>query len=336
VIESPAPVVVREWSATESNFEDVSGAVTVDGFPIVGALVEVDGYRLPSPTDAEGRYVYPVDATLPKRHRVQVADVSNAKIDGYRVSEEEAAALETATGWVNVSYEVLDLETETLEDGNIRVSGRLAFASGEPPPPAVLTSYRLIGLVTDAQGGPVEGAIVSVRTGDRDFWTFSEPTDTRGAYLSVFGASDRLGSDPVPMTVRVSIGDESVSYLVDERVMFERLSSARMDITLPPEGFAPALPLPEPFVGAVYEGVIVGVSGDGLAATPVSNAWPEEDGRFEFTLPPGFSGSSLPLFVTPAEIFAAEGGPGVRIDPVTWPAELDPTWPQELIPVDFP
>jgi hypothetical protein len=335
-ISTPETVVIREWGATESNVEEVSATVTLDGFPIVGALVEVDGYRLPSPTDAEGRFVHPVDATLAKRHQVRVVDVASATVDGYRISEEEAAALDAAAGWINVTYEVLDLGTEKLADGNVRVSGRLAFASGEPPPPVALTSYRLIGLVTDAEGAVVQGAVVSVRTADQGFWTFSEPTDTRGAYAMVFGASDQVGSDPVPMTVRVSIGEESVSYLFEERALFERLASSRMDIMVPPEGFAPALPLPETFPGAVYQGVVVGLSIDGQAATPIENAWPDEEGRFEFILAAGFSGSSLPLFVTPVEIFSAEGGPGVRIDPITWPVELDPSWPQELFPVDFP
>ena len=41
------------------------------------------------------------------------------------------------------------------------------------------------------------GAVVVARTNDRDFWTFSAPSDANGHYTSLFHASDELDTDPV-------------------------------------------------------------------------------------------------------------------------------------------
>ena len=57
----------------------------------------------------------------------------------------------------------------------------------------------------------MQGATVVTRTTDRDFWTFSLPTDANGRYVSFFSASDEQGSDPVQLNVQVAVGQRSYS-----------------------------------------------------------------------------------------------------------------------------
>ena len=65
----------------------------------------------------------------------------------------------------------------------------------------LLYSYELKGTITDSNGNPLEGAIVTTRTNDRQYWTQSRPTGENGSYASFLVAADQEGDDPVPMTV---------------------------------------------------------------------------------------------------------------------------------------
>jgi hypothetical protein len=337
-IETPPAYEIRTWTADGDNVNEAKGRVTIDGIPVVGAIVAVDGYRIPEPTGADGSFTYPVDATVPIRHTATVVDVSNATVDGYRLSPEETQAVEQASGAFETTWSLTGVQAERRPDGTVRITGKVGFADGSPPPPVVLTSYRLTGTIRSADGKPVEGAIVSVRTLDRDFWTFSEPSDADGRYSSDFSASDRLGSDPAPFTVRVSIGDSAVSYLPGEYVLFTRLQSARMDIVLPPDGYAPALPAPVVEPGSMVEGVLVGAtSADGESIKPVEARWPAEDGTFELVLPASASGTTVSLWTTTMEVFSrTEPAPGGPIDVDAWPARLGPEVPRDVVQVDLP
>ena len=98
------------------------------------------------------------------------------------------------------------------------------------------------------------------RTTDRDFWTFSLPSNSNGHYVSFFSASDEQGSDPVQLNVQVAVGQRSYSAGL-ANVDFKRLSSATMDVKLPASGLGLPLPKSSPEDGAVYRGLIVGVLG---------------------------------------------------------------------------
>src|SRR5581483_7596637 len=106
-------------------------------------------------------------------------------------------------------------------------------STGAGPPPVVLYTYQLSGTVVDASGKPVQGAIVVTRTADRDFWTFSSPTDADGHYSSFFSASDESGADPVPLAVQVAVGQVSYGGAQGTTFNFKRVRSATMDLRLP-------------------------------------------------------------------------------------------------------
>ena len=55
----------------------------------------------------------------------------------------------------------------------------------------------------------MQGAYVVSRTNDRDYWTFSEPTNAAGQYVSFFPASDLTEADPVEFSVQVADGRTS-------------------------------------------------------------------------------------------------------------------------------
>ena len=142
------------------------------------------------------------------------------------------------------------------------MTGRAVRADGAPAPPVVLLTYRLSG--TDhGRGGqdPSQGATVVTRTLDRDFWTFSEPSNASGRYDSFFSASDKVGSDPCRSACRSPTGKRLVHDRTPERRPFKRLRSAAMDVAWLPLGRDVRSPRRRLEAGAIYRGLLVGVSG---------------------------------------------------------------------------
>jgi hypothetical protein len=206
------------------------------------------------------------------------------------------------------------------------------FASGKPVPPVALYTYQLSGTITDAGGKPVVGAIVVTRTGDRDFWTFSKPSDSTGHYTSFFSASDEGGDNPVPLTVQVASGPVSFSSGVTPTVKFNELQSATLNIQLPGSATAVmALPTPSSYTGAIYEGVLMGVSSVNGLIKPLSESWPDKNGRFRITLPAAVRGKKLAVWEDLGQFFSSfPGTPGGRFDMKSYPTKVLDRFPQSM------
>src|SRR5205085_8016111 len=151
-------------------------------------------------------------------------------------------------------------------------------------PAARLLTYQLSGTITDASGKPVQGAVVITRTQDRDFWTHSSATDANGHYTSFFAASDETDADPISLAVGVALGSVSYGGNVGTNVNFARLKSATMNIQLG-NGTQYTVQQPTSYAGAVYSGLVVGVTVGGKVVKPLAETWPSANGSFSMTLP---------------------------------------------------
>jgi PQQ-dependent dehydrogenase (methanol/ethanol family) len=330
-IVTQAPVAVQLWSVARPNTQIVSGRLLLAGKPVVGAAMQVDAYTVQGRTNARGAFFYRVDTTLPQRHVVRVLRLANARIGGRPVTASERAALLRAAGGFSVGYRVNDLHAQ-VSGGHVVVTGRLSYADNSPPPPVVLYTYRLSGTITDAAGKPVAGATVVTRTQDRDFWTFSQPSDSAGHYVSFFTASDKVGANPVPLTVQVASGTISYASAAGKNVNFTALRSATMNVQLPASATAAlALPSATSFPGAVYQGTLVGVSGPGGVIKPLSATWPDARGRFTLVLPSSARGKALRVWEDYSTFFqSASARPGGGIDTAIWPGIPPGDQPQGL------
>jgi hypothetical protein len=273
-----------------------------------------------------------VDTTLPQRHVASVASVKRAKLGGRALSSADRAAVLGLHNGFSVGYQISGLHTSRGSGGNVVLTGRALFASGKAVPPVALYTYQLSGTVTDSSGKPVYGAIVVSRTQDRDFWTFSKPTDRTGHYTSFFAASDELGADPVALSVQVASGSVSFSSGVTATVKFSALKSAVLDIKLPstPTGVM-ALPTPNSYEGAVYEGLVLGVSGAHGMIRPLSASWPDGNGRFRITLPASARGQKLNVWEDLGQFFSSFAAtPGGRFDMKSYPAQVLQRYPQGM------
>ncbi len=324
------------WKATSSNQVSVTGKVTVAGKPVWGVRVAVDRFVVPAATGADGTFTYRVDATLARRHPVTLIDAGSAKVGGRPATSAEKAALRQTTSGITVGYRIADLRTSRRPNGTVTVTGRAVRADDVPAPSVVLLSYRLEGTITDAQGKPAQGATVVTRTQDRNFWTFSQPSDANGHYISFFSASDLVGSNPVPITVQVALG--RTTYTSGQRVVnFARLKSATMDVKLPGSGTTMPLPDATPFAGAIYRGLLVGVTGANGVIKPLAASWPDARGRFSLTLPASVRGKTLRFWQSDFQSYSRfPAQAGGAVDLAAWPTALSPRVSRDTAFVTIP
>lgn len=335
-ITTQAGLVVRAWLASSSNTQAVSGRVLLGSTPVSGVRLAVRGYALPALTSKDGSFRYPADSTIPLRHVVTIVSAAKARVNGRALTRSERAALVGLHAGFSVGYRVSGLKTRVQKDGTVLVSGRISSAQGGNPPSVALYTYRLTGVVTNSSGDPVPGAVVVTRTQDRDFWTFSNPSDSLGRYTSFFAASDETPADPVILSVQVAVGANSYGLPLGVNVGFARLESATMNIQLPPAGTGLPAPKPVSYAGAVYEGMLVGVSGPGVVK-PVAAHWPDARGNFSFVLPASMRGKRVRVWESFQQLFqTSKTGPGGPIDLDGWPTGLLPAVPRDLATLTLP
>jgi PQQ-dependent dehydrogenase (methanol/ethanol family) len=328
-IVAQSAVTVRPWDANSSNVVSVAGRVLWNGHPVAGAHVKVDGYYVPAATAKDGSFHFDTDVTLPARRVIRVSSVSGATVGGKRLSAGQQSAVLGAHGGVSVGYAFTGLHAR-VSGGNVVITGRIVGSRRQVPPLVRLLTYQLSGTITNASGQPVQGAVVITRTQDRDFWTHSSASDANGHYTSYFAASDETSADPVSLAVGVALGNTAYGGNVGTNVDFARLKSATMNIQLG-NGTSYTVQKPTSFTGAVYSGLVVGVTAGGRVIKPISETWPSVNGSFTMTLPGSVRGKVLTFWQNQRQAFshfpARAGG---RIDLSAWPAQLGDAVPTGL------
>jgi hypothetical protein len=199
----------------------------------------------------------------------------------------------------------------------------------------LLYSYELKGKVTDANGNPVRGAVVTTRTTDRQYWTQSRPSGANGSYASFLVASDQEGDDPVPMQVGVAVGGTAYTEPATDTIDFTKVSSATLDIQLPASTTTPLAKSalqPQAVAGAIYQGLLVGVvGGKSGVIRPVSATWPDRNGRFRLVLPRSARGQKLQFWEAQRQFFStAVAKPGGSVDLSIYPKSLPVDAPQAV------
>ena len=336
-IQTQGGLAVRGWNANSSNTQNATGRVVLGSKPVAGVQVRVDGYTLPGKTLKDGSFVYPADITVARRHVITIVSAAGASVAGRRLGKRESDALVGMQAGFSVAYPVTNLHASVQKNGNVLVQGRVASVEGAPPPLVSLFTYRLTGVITDSSGKPVQGAVVVTRTQDRDFWTYSTPTDSGGRYTSFFAASDESGKNPVVLSVQVAVGDNIYGLPTGVNVDFSMLKSATMNAQLPASGTGLPTPKSTSYAGAVYEGLLVGVSGAKGVVRPVSAHWPDRNGNFSLVLPASMRGKTVRFWENYRQLFqtfpATAGG---LVDLTNWPSALLPRVPQGFQTLTLP
>jgi alcohol dehydrogenase (cytochrome c) len=329
-------MVARPWNPNTSNWQFAFGQVLLGKTPVVGAQIRVDRFTIPALTGPKGGFSYSADITEPGRHDVKVVGLSRARVNGRKLSAGEQAALQAKHAGFNVAYRISNLRAKVQSNGTVLVTGLVTNSAGTAPPPVGLYTYKLGGTITDVTGKPVQGAVVVGRTNDRDFWTFSAPSDANGSYTSFFHASDETDADPVPINIGVALGATSYGGNLGTAANFTRNQSATLDIQLR-AGTAYTLAKPSSYSGAIYEGPAVGVASGGDVIKPVAERWPDTKGRFSMTLPRSVRGKTISFWQSRRLFFSRFAAtPGGKVDLASWPARLGQGTPSHLATLTLP
>jgi len=339
-VETPTGLLVKAWDPNSSNTQDVQGHVLLNGQPVVGAQVKVGGWIVPQLTDSSGAFTYPVDITEAARHQIAVVDASKATIGGKALTPAQQSAGLGSGGGFSVGYNVSNLTTSSGPSGTVVIKGRLSYGTNSAPPPVLLYSYELKGVLTDSNGNPLAGAIVTTRTNDRQYWTQSRPSGKNGSYASFLVAADQEGDNPVPMEVGVAQGSTSWAEPAADEINFAHLSSATLNMQMPAASgttLVKTLINPTAMAGAIHQGLLVGVVGKGRAITPVSATWPDTKGNFELVLPSSARGVTVAFWEAARQFFSSQATtPGGAVDLSIYPKSLPSDAPQDIATLKLP
>jgi hypothetical protein len=336
IVMETGQVTMRRWTPSSNDTVFVHGRLLLNGQGVAGARIRVDSYTLRGVTASDGSFRYPADYTLARRHIVKVVGAASARVAGKRLSAAQRSAVLRTKGAFSVAYAVKGLHARPGSGGTVVVTGRLANASGDAPPPVTLYTYRLTGKITDAGGKPVAGAFVVTRTQDRNFWTFSQPSHADGTYSSFYTASDQAGKDPVPLSMQVTLDKVSYGAPLGVTVNFAALRSASVNFQLPASPGNPVASAVTTTPGAIYQGLLVGVQGSHGVIVPVGGNWLDKHGNFRIVLPASARGQRVSIFENSRQFFATTAAPGAPVVAGAWPHQLAQTVPQRLASIVLP
>ncbi len=335
---SVSRLTIRGWTPSSNDTTPVSGRLVLDGKPVSGARIKVDSYVLPAATGSNGSFTYPVDYTLAGRHVVTVVGAAHARVAGTALSAGQQTAVLHAANAFSVAYAISNLHARLGQGGTVIITGQLANSTNVAPPTVVLYTYQLTGRITDASGKPVAGAYVVTRTQDRNFWTFSQPSNSDGEYSSFYTASDQAGKDPVPLSMQVTLGKVAYGAPLGVTVNFKALRSASVNFQLPSTASGNLVASASTTIpGAIYEGLLVGVQGPQGVIVPTGGNWPDKHGHFRIVLPASAQGTTVKLYEDGRVDFSATPAtPGGPVLSSVWPHGLPPSVPQRLASITLP
>jgi hypothetical protein len=170
---------------------------------------------------------------------------------------------------------------------------------------------------------------VITRTQDRDYWTRSNASNSNGIYTSFFTASDETTDNPVLISVGVASGSTSYGGITGTNINFERLHSSQLNIQLG-VGASYKISPPTAFGTAFYSGLLVGVSSGENVVRPLSETWPDKNGRFSMVLPAKARGHALTFFEEQRQVLSSPAAPGGKVDLTTWPRYVTAQFPRGL------
>jgi hypothetical protein len=94
---------------------------------------------------------------------------------------------------------------------------------------------------------------------------------------------------------------------------------------------------PKATLGAIYQGLLVGVSGPHGVIRPLRATWPDGTGRFTLLLPSSARGAPLVFWEDQHQLFSRRAArPGGPVDLATWPRALGQSIPRGLARVNVP
>ncbi len=301
--------VVKTWRGDGSHLYANKGRLTYGGRPVANALVQTDAHGRTIRTAQDGSFEFYVDRSLIAYKLARVTSVEEARIDGKPVGQEEAAAILSVSAAFSVYHPIEVSKVETSGDsGKVKVHARILSEAGDRISFFKADKYRIAGQVEDADGHPVQNAIVWIDRDGGEGFAKSTPTDKEGKYEMFYWPEDE------DTNLTVIVGTRRYALPEGKALKLPRNTSVDIRIRLPKEGTViddkPPTLVCTTAKGATYTGLLAGL--DVPPETPYTLTIPDQHGRFVLTVPkdtwdkrPKFFETRLTTFVGQEKILKA-------------------------------
>jgi hypothetical protein len=273
---------IMGWKQDGSQTRTVQGTVLLNGSPVSDVELQIGDNRI-AKTDDHGAFSLLIDQSNLSRTAIKIKSAGAAKVKGRVISTSEKNALLNQQTYINAAFPIkLTSPPKASPDGkSVELQAKL-ITDIHPFPTIRLDQYRITGIVLNAAGSPVQGAVVSIARDGGEGFAQSPPSDAKGYYAMPYLSDEDEDTD-----LRVSVGDKQYNLPPGRTYHFPGNTSVEVDITLPVQGTY--LIDKEPYLdskttqGAQYQGIYAGLQvPDG---TPYKLTVPLEDGSFTATLP---------------------------------------------------
>jgi hypothetical protein len=273
---------VSSWQRDGSQIETVKGKLSLDQKPIEHASIQI-GEKKKISTDQHGEFSFTVDKTAISERRITISSLDGAKIGGKVLTENQKKIIQTQTTIVSVDFpiKILKEQPDSNNPNQVVIDAQIQLEKGMKFQFPSFNSYTMHGIIKDAKGNPVKGAVVStVRSTNRDVgegFNQSKPSKEDGSYAMMY-----IPENDEETQLRINTGDIMYKLPANKFFHFPDGTSSEVDLILPEKGDIiddkpPAL-VAKTYLGANYQGVLVGVQ------TDASVTIPDEAGNFKIKL----------------------------------------------------
>ncbi|OZB90336.1 carboxypeptidase-like regulatory domain-containing protein [Paenibacillus sp. XY044] len=275
-------LLLKQWKPDGSHITPVHGRLLLDNRPVVNAIVHSSQSQIDVPTGEDGSFTLTVDQSLLAETKIRIASLKDATVSGRRLTAEMSQRLLASSAMFSVNYpvEVVKVEDDPKDASKVRVHGQVIAGSGDIVSYFQVDKYRMGGIVKDANGRPVENAVVWFDRDQGEGFGKSTPSDQNGRYSIFYWPEDE------ETNLLVTIGTRK--YTLPEGRVFKmpENTSVEIDITLPEEGTVindqPPYLVSRTSPGAMYTGVLVGLNLP--KDVPYSVTIPNKKGEFIVTV----------------------------------------------------
>ena len=331
------PLELQGWRANSSNTPAATGRLLLRGRAVAGARIKVDAYVVRQPTGDDGRFRYPIDITIARRHIISVVGAARATVGRPPPERRRAARAARCEG---------------------RVHRRIPGSGPPRPRPAERDRprHRTRNLRRRRAGSSRRPLHVSAprhrhqRAGPPGCRRGRYHAHARPRLLDDVDAHGRTGTLCLVLhgcrqNPRRPCSDELPA---GRRRHFLRDGGGPQPAvrTTPQRGHgrpacrqaAPRSPSGDTVVrGSDLPGLLVGASAGGRVIRPLSARWPDQRGRFALVLPRSVRGRTIRLWQNQRTFFSRfPAQPGGPVDLRAWPRGLTQRVPQDLDAVQVP
>jgi len=275
---------LKQWKTEGTHRSTVNGSYLYGDQPVANAILHAGNSKRDIETGEDGSFRILLDQSLLGETNVHVVSLENATVGGKPLSSEISGKGMAASASLNIYYpiEIYSATVSARDPDMTEIRGRLIADKQASVAFFQEDKFRISGIVKDADGGPVQGAVVWIDRDAGEGFAKSSPTDENGRYSMYY-----LPEDDEDTNLSVAVGN--VKYTLPEGKVFRfpEDTSLNIDIVLPREGTViddkPPTLVSHTAPGALYSGLLVGL--DGMEDAEYTVTIPDGEGNFVLTLP---------------------------------------------------